>query len=62
MAIYEFQCQTCGYIFEEVNVDLKSAKTKECPKCKNISKKILSSGSFIINGFNSNNGYSGHMR
>ena len=68
MPIYEYQCEECGYIFEEVTIKMGPIKiSTNCPVCsKNgnmaIAKKIISSGSFIVHGYNANNGYSGHMR
>jgi len=64
MPIFEFQCNKCGYIFEEIY--LKSDPTKissYCPACEknginSIAKKIISKSSFIINGFSEKNGYS----
>lgn len=68
MPIHEYQCQKCGYIFEEVTLKMNAVKvTTICPVCKEkeengIAKKILSSGSFRVHGYNANNGYAGHMR
>jgi len=64
MPLYEFQCNKCGYIFEEIY--RKSSPTKissYCPVCKNngitsIAKKIISKSNFVINGYNAKNGYS----
>ena len=63
MPIYEYQCKECGYIFEEVTFKMHPVKiSTECPNCKEIATKIISSGSFVVNGYNANNGYAGHMR
>lgn len=63
MPIYEYQCEKCGYIFEEVTLKMEPTKiSTECPNCKGISKKILSKGSFVVHGYNASNGYAGHMR
>lgn len=68
MPIYEYQCNKCGYIFEEVTLKIDPTKiSTACPVCakndeKGIARRILSKGSFVVNGFNSNNGYSGNMR
>jgi putative FmdB family regulatory protein len=68
MPIYEYQCKECGYIFEEVTLKMEPTKiSTECPVCNErgntgIAKRILSKGSFIVNGYNASNGYAGHMR
>lgn len=68
MPIHDYQCESCGYIFEEVTFRMDAVKiSTECPNCKKdgklgFAKKIMSSGSFIIHGYNANNGYAGHMR
>ncbi len=58
MPIYEYQCEKCGYIFEEVNINKVTKLTVECPNCSGLSKKIMSSGSFVIKGYSEKNGYS----
>jgi len=69
MPIYEYQCEKCGYIFEEITTKLDPTKISTlCPNCKlkgeeSIAKKIISGGTvFTVHGYNSSNGYSGHMR
>ena len=63
MAIYEYRCQNCGKVIEEVTMKIDGEKSSvECPDCKTEAPKIISSGSFIVHGFNSNNGYAGNMR
>ena len=69
MPIYEYQCEKCGYIFEEITMKMNPTKiSTSCPNCKDkgeegIAKKIISGGTvFTVHGFNSNNGYAGHMR
>ena len=68
MPIYEYQCEKCGYIFEEVSFKFNPTKiSTECPSCKEknikgISKRIISKSAFIVNGFNSNNGYAGNQK
>jgi len=64
MPIFEFQCNKCGYIFEEVYLKTDPTKiSSHCPACqkngiKSIGKKIMSQSSFRINGYNAENGYS----
>ena len=63
MPIHEYQCNKCGYIFEEItpSMDVVKAST-ECPECANKAVKIMSGGTvFNVLGYNSNNGYSGNM-
>jgi putative FmdB family regulatory protein len=61
--IHEYQCEKCGYIFEEVTLKMSTVKiTTKCPNCQEIAKRLISSGAFIVHGYNSNNGYAGHMR
>lgn len=58
MAIFEYQCNKCGFIFEEIftkNIDKIST---ECKNCKGIAKKIMSKSNFKVNGFSSSNNYS----
>jgi putative FmdB family regulatory protein len=69
MPIHEYQCNDCGYIFEEVTVKMSATKiSTHCPVCKQkgkdaIARKLISGGTvFTVHGYNSNNGYSGHMR
>ena len=68
MPIHEYQCEQCGYIFEEVTMKMDAVKiSTNCPVClqnkkHGIAKKIMSSGSFIVHGYNATNGYAGHMR
>lgn len=59
MPIYEYMCNKCGYIFEKVSVRFDVIKIfTECPICKEKSKKIMSSGNFIIKGYSAANNYS----
>ncbi len=47
MPVYEFECK-CGHVTEElVRMDTKEI---ECPKCKKIAKKILSTCTFELKG------------
>jgi putative FmdB family regulatory protein len=70
MPIHEYQCIKCGYIFEEVTFSLDAVKISTgCKNCvdsngnPSIARKIMSGGTFFtIHGYNSNNGYAGHMR
>ena len=53
MPIHEYQCEKCGYIFEEVTLKMSAVKiSTTCPNCKEIAKRIMSVGSFTIHGYN----------
>lgn len=64
MPIHEYECPKCKHKFELITIKISDVKDKvECPKCKVlIDKRIMSSGGFVIHGYNSSNGYSGVMR
>ena len=65
MPIHEYQCEKCGHVFETIIWKMDDVeKTLECPNCKKgKSKRIMSEGGiFRVHGYNSSNGYSGHMR
>ena len=60
MAQYEYQCPHCRAITTEIK---KSDKRNEAPKCGYCSKgattkRVMSAGSFKVNGFSEANGYS----
>jgi putative FmdB family regulatory protein len=59
MPIYEFKCQDCGKVREELlpinAIDIQSI----CPNCGGISQRILSQSVFSVKGFNAKNGYAG---
>jgi len=61
MPIYEYECLTCGTIFEAQS-SIKNRNTREygCTKCKGIGKRIISKSSFILKGSGwEKDGYSG---
>ncbi len=50
MPIYEYQCQNCGYLFEELQ-SMKEEPLVKCPNCgKNQLKKLIGSGGIIFKG------------
>ena len=57
MPLYEFRCEKCNYLFEEL-LDTRNILAMECPKCKELAEKIISSSSFVVNGYNAQNNYS----
>lgn len=60
MPIFEFKCSVCKKVFEEWVKDYeRNKKLTECPKCGMDAFKIMSVGSFKVNGANAANGYAG---
>lgn len=48
--IYEYQCENCGYEFEE-DQKISEDPIDICPKCNNRSaKRLISGGRFILKG------------
>ena len=47
MPTYEYQCLKCGYKFEKFQ-KITDKPIKNCPKCKNKVRKIISTGAGII--------------
>jgi putative FmdB family regulatory protein len=48
MPVYEFECDSCGQVTEElVRMDTKSIK---CPKCTQKARKIMSLCAFDLKG------------
>lgn len=66
MPIYVYKCPMCGLEKELITSPSKRPKKIKCD-CRDSSTLYtlmplkMSSGSFIINGFNEKNGYSGGM-
>lgn len=58
MGIFEYQCEKCGYIFEQINLNNIIKISVTCPNCKGLGKRIMSSSNFIIKGYSNKNGYS----
>ncbi len=54
MPIFEYQCQTCGYIFERVRVVRRDDDLPQCPICHESSTRQLISrfSSPSTNGLN----------
>ena len=50
MPIYEYECPSCHYVFEEW-VKLSDAHREEpCPKCGTSSQRVISHTSFVLKG------------
>lgn len=64
MPIYEYECVICGKVVEH---ECKASKKPLVIKCEcyidgimpSLMRPIISRSSFVINGFNEKNGYSG---
>jgi len=56
MPLYEFRCECCSKITERITKH--TDVIVECVHCGDFAKRIISSGSFKINGFSEANGYS----
>ena len=42
MPLYEFECENCGFQFEEMIKLKDTGEEIECPKCQNRAKKLIS--------------------
>jgi len=62
MPIYEFECKSCGHVFEKLflggSVNSKSVKRRLdsqvraeiCPNCGQLAKRVMSTSNFILKG------------
>lgn len=50
MPIYEYQCPSCGKVFEEWSKASDSHKEEACPVCGAASPRIMSRTSFVLKG------------
>jgi putative FmdB family regulatory protein len=59
MPIYEYKCNKCGRVYEELVLTPSHTEvTINCPDCKEVCEKQMSKSSFVVNGFNAKNNYS----
>lgn len=56
MPIYEYRCCACNKVNEELS--RLGEITSICPECGHYSHKVISAGTFKINGHSEANGYS----
>lgn len=49
MPTYEYECATCGNSFE-YEQKITEEPLKDCPRCGNSVKRVISNGSFILKG------------
>ena len=51
MPIYEYECKTCGSVFELMHsISAPPPKTCETPKCKGKPRRLVSASGFILKG------------
>lgn len=58
MPLYEYECQECKKIVEEMKSIKKMDDVPICKRCHKLTKRIISAGVFKITGFSEKNGYS----
>jgi len=64
MPLYQFECKKCGFTFEHImsiaDGELFKKAKGNCPSCQETKSvvKVMSAGTFKINGYNEKNGYS----
>jgi len=49
MPIYEYRCEKCDNVFEVLQSGFDE-REETCPKCKGVSKRIISNTSFVLKG------------
>ncbi len=49
MPIYEYECSSCGHVFEEWQKSYEEKEVK-CPVCGALSKRLISNTAFILKG------------
>ena len=47
MPTYEYECEKCGYKFEEFQ-SIKAEPLKKCPKCKGKLRRLIGTGAGLI--------------
>lgn len=50
MPVYEYECDHCGYCFDEYKNTFVNGDFSKCPMCNKKAEKILSKTSFILKG------------
>lgn len=53
MPLYEYECQKCGYVFEE-RQSITAEPLKRCPRCRGKVQRLISSNVHVLfkgNGF-----------
>ncbi len=47
MPTYEYKCNSCGFVFEELQ-SMNDAPIKNCPKCKGKVQRLIGAGAGMI--------------
>ena len=47
MPTYEYECSSCGYVFEKFQV-ISAPPLKTCPKCKRKVRRLVGTGAGLI--------------
>ena len=50
MPLYEFKCEACGQVAEELRPMASMDEAKECPACGGQARRIVSRTSFRLTG------------
>ena len=64
MIAYDYKCQVCGFVFEELVAPLNRDKVS-CPLCGAWDKEVvreMPAPRFVIHGYSTANGYASHNR
>jgi putative FmdB family regulatory protein len=49
--IYEYYCSTCNETFERLELSIIEIPTSQCPKCKGVGSKVISSPAIVYDLF-----------
>jgi putative FmdB family regulatory protein len=47
MPTYEYECKSCGYVFEK-SQKMTDSSVARCPKCKSPARRLISGGVGVI--------------
>ena len=47
MPTYDYECESCGYVFEEFQ-SITAPPRRDCPKCKGKVRRLIGSGAAVI--------------
>jgi len=54
MPLYEYECKSCGYVFEDLKNSKEDSSTAPCKKCGFSAEKLVSTFSSVVAGGSSN--------
>jgi hypothetical protein len=60
MPLWDMYCKTCDMTVEMLIRRNEESLSVTCKTCGNTMERKLSSGAFVVNGYNYKNGYSKH--